>query len=105
MELPNTHGMALFADGGVMASKPYAASGAYIDRMSDYCSGCRYKPDVKLGPKACPFNYLYWDFLIRNEAKLKSNPRMAMPYRTLAKMDAERKAEIARQAAMFLDGL
>ncbi|WP_395662309.1 cryptochrome/photolyase family protein [Aestuariivirga sp.] len=105
VELPNTHGMALFADGGVMASKPYAASGAYIDRMSDYCSHCRYDPAVKLGPKACPFNYLYWDFLIRNEAKLKSNPRMAMPYRTLAKMDAERKAEIARQSKVFLDKL
>ena len=103
VELPNTHGMALFADGGVMASKPYAASGAYIDRMSDYCGHCRYKPDVKLGPKACPFNYLYWDFLIRNEAKLKSNPRMAMPYRTLAKMDGERKQEIVRQSKLFLD--
>jgi deoxyribodipyrimidine photolyase-related protein len=105
VELPNTHGMALFADGGVMASKPYAASGAYIDRMSDYCSGCRFKPEVKLGPKACPFNYLYWDFLIRNEGKLKSNPRMAMPYRTLAKMDSARKAEITREAARFLAAL
>ena len=105
VELPNTHGMALFADGGVMASKPYAASGAYIDRMSDYCDHCRYKPDVKLGPKACPFNYLYWDFLIRNEAKLKGNPRMAMPYRTLAKMEPERKADIQRHAGKFLDGL
>jgi deoxyribodipyrimidine photolyase-related protein len=105
VELPNTHGMALFADGGVMASKPYAASGAYIDRMSDYCAGCRYRPDVKLGPEACPFNYLYWDFLMRNEAKLKANPRMAMPYRTLARMDASRKAEISRQAGAFLDGL
>ncbi len=105
VELPNTHGMALFADGGVMASKPYAASGAYIDRMSDYCAGCRFKPEVKLGPKACPFNYLYWDFLIRNEAKLKANPRMGMPYRTLAKMEAERKADIVRQAATFLEGL
>ena len=105
VELPNTHGMALFADGGVMASKPYVASGAYIDRMSDYCDGCAYKPDVKLGPKACPFNYLYWDFLIRNEAKLKANPRMAMPYRTLAKMDEGRKAEIVKQARAFLDSL
>jgi deoxyribodipyrimidine photolyase-related protein len=105
VELPNTHGMALFADGGVMASKPYAASGAYIDRMSDYCAGCRFKPEVKLGPKACPFNYLYWDFLIRNEAKLKANPRMGMPYRTLAKMEAERKADIVRHAARFLEGL
>ena len=73
--------------------------------MSDYCSHCRYKPDVKLGPKACPFNYLYWDFLLRNEQHLKSNPRMAMPYRTLAKMEPDRKAEIARQAKVFLDGL
>ncbi len=86
VELPNTHGMALFADGGIMASKPYAASGAYIDRMSDYCGRCAYDPKVKLGPKACPFNLLYWDFLMRNEAKLKANPRMAMPYRTLEKM-------------------
>jgi deoxyribodipyrimidine photolyase-related protein len=105
VELPNTHGMALFADGGVMASKPYAASGAYIDRMSDYCTGCRFRPEVKLGPRACPFNYLYWDFLIRNEAALKSNPRMGMPYRTLAKMDAERKADIVRHAEKFLNSL
>ncbi|MCX7349704.1 MAG: cryptochrome/photolyase family protein [Alphaproteobacteria bacterium] len=105
VELPNTHGMALFADGGVMASKPYAASGAYIDRMSDYCDGCRFKPEVKLGPKACPFNYLYWDFLIRNEAKLKSNPRMAMPYRTLAAMAPDRVAQISAESTKFLDGL
>lgn len=105
VELPNTHGMALFADGGVMASKPYAASGAYIDRMSDYCDRCAYDPAVKLGPKACPFNYLYWDFLMRNEAQLRKNPRMAMPYRTLAKMEAERKAEIAREAKAFLEAL
>ena len=105
VELPNTHGMALFADGGVMASKPYAASGAYIDRMSDYCGGCAYDPAVKLGQNACPFNILYWDFLIRNEAALKSNPRMAMPYRTLAKMETSRKAQIEREARAFLDGL
>jgi deoxyribodipyrimidine photolyase-related protein len=105
VELPNTHGMALFADGGVMASKPYAASGAYIDRMSDYCGGCAYKPEVKLGPKACPFNYLYWDFLIRNEARLKANPRMAMPYRTLAKMGADRREQIAAQARDFLNSI
>jgi deoxyribodipyrimidine photolyase-related protein len=105
VELPNTHGMALFADGGIMASKPYAASGAYIDRMSDYCAGCAYDPSVKIGQKACPFNVLYWDFLMRNEAALKSNPRMAMPYRTLAKMEVSRKAQIEREARAFLDGL
>ncbi len=93
VELPNTHGMATFADGGVMASKPYAASGAYINRMSDYCAGCAYDVKARLGDHACPFNALYWDFLIRHETRLKRNPRMAMPYRGLAAMaDAERAA-------------
>ncbi|MCZ8181591.1 MAG: cryptochrome/photolyase family protein [Beijerinckiaceae bacterium] len=105
VELPNTHGMALFADGGLLASKPYAASGAYIDRMSDYCTGCRYDPAVKSGPKACPFNYLYWNFLIANEKRLSGNPRMAMPYRTLAKMAPARRAEIVVEASAFLDSL
>jgi deoxyribodipyrimidine photolyase-related protein len=78
VELPNTHGMALYADGGLLGSKPYAASGAYINRMSDYCTGCAYDPKIKIGPRACPFNYLYWYFLMENETKLGSNPRMAM---------------------------
>jgi deoxyribodipyrimidine photolyase-related protein len=102
VELPNTHGMALFADGGLLASKPYAASGAYIQRMSDYCNGCRYDPKIKLGPQACPFNYLYWHFLIVNEDRLKPNPRMAMPYRTLARMTAEHRQQITQQAQAFL---
>jgi deoxyribodipyrimidine photolyase-related protein len=105
VELPNVHGMAIFADGGVMASKPYAASGAYIDRMSDYCGNCRHDPKLKSGPDACPFNPLYWAFLIRNEGKLARNPRMAMPYRTLAKMTPERKDQIRREAGDFLDSL
>lgn len=105
VELPNVHGMVLFADGGVLASKPYAASGAYIDRMSDYCSGCAYDVREKLGPKACPFNILYWAFLVRNERHLARNPRMAIPYRTLAKMPPERRARIAVEAEAFLDGL
>ncbi len=105
VELPNTHGMALFADGGLLASKPYAASGAYIDRMSDYCSGCHYSPTIKIGEKACPFNILYWDFLIRNQDKLGKNPRMSMPYSTLKKMDAGRKEQIHAEATAFLDGL
>ena len=105
VELPNVHGMVLHADGGLVGSKPYAASGAYIDRMSDYCRGCRYDPRLKGGPDACPFNYLYWNFLIVQEARLSRNPRMAMPYRTLAGMPAEKKRDIARDANMFLDGM
>ena len=105
VELPNVHGMALFADGGVMASKPYAASGAYIDRMSDYCGSCAYSPKEKLGPKACPFNYLYWDFLARNRPTLGGNQRLAMPYRTLATMPFEKREQIASEAKEFLDRL
>ncbi|GBD47489.1 cryptochrome/photolyase family protein [Methylopila sp. Yamaguchi] len=105
VELPNVQGMALFADGGMLASKPYAASGAYIDRMSDYCKGCRYDVKAKTGENACPFNYLYWDFLIRNEGTLGNNHRLAMPYRNLARMTTERVAEIRADAARFLDGL
>jgi deoxyribodipyrimidine photolyase-related protein len=105
VELPNVHGMVMSADGGLLASKPYAASGAYINRMSDYCADCAYDPAVKTGPKACPFNYLYWNFLIRNEKPLSANPRMAMPYRTLAGFPAERRAGIVREADAFLDRL
>jgi len=105
VELPNTHGMAMFADGGLLASKPYAASGAYIHRMSDYCSGCEYDVQARSGRKACPFNYLYWAFLIRNQTALAGNSRMAMPYRTLATWSEDRKAAIVRDAALFLDGL
>lgn len=102
VELPNTHGMALHADGGLLGSKPYAASGAYIDRMSDYCAGCAYDPKIKLGAEACPFNYLYWHFLIVNEGRLRSNMRMAMPYRSLARMAAEHREQITQQAEQFL---
>jgi deoxyribodipyrimidine photolyase-related protein len=105
VELPNTHGMALYADGGLLGSKPYAASGAYIDRMSDYCAGCAYDPKTRLGPRACPFNYLYWHFLIVNEARLKPNPRMALPYRTLSRMTDERRHQIVQAARGFLDQL
>jgi deoxyribodipyrimidine photolyase-related protein len=105
VELPNTHGMAMFADGGLLASKPYAASGAYIDRMSDYCRGCAYDVKRKTGEGACPFNYLYWAFLIRNERRLSGNARMAMPYRTLAGWTAERKAATVAEADGFLDAL
>ncbi|MCX8062966.1 MAG: cryptochrome/photolyase family protein [Anaerolineales bacterium] len=105
VELPNTHGMALFADGGLMASKPYIASGAYIHRMSDYCPNCVYDVKQKLGQNACPFNYLYWNFLLQQELRLRANPRLAIAYQTLQKMPAEQKQQIRHQAQQFLDAL
>lgn len=105
VELPNVHGMALFADGGLLGSKPYAASGAYVDRMSDYCGTCAYDVKAKAGEKACPFNSLYWDFLIRNEKRLSGLRRLAMPYRNLGRFSKERVAEIRADAQRFLDGL
>lgn len=105
VEMPNTLGMAVFADGGKMASKPYAASGAYIDRMSDFCGACAYDVKRKTGEGACPFNALYWAFLIRNRDVLKGNPRLAMPYRTLEGWDEARRAEYTEAAEAFLDGL
>ena len=105
VELPNVSGMVLYADGGLLASKPYAAGGAYIDRMSDYCSSCRFKVKQKNGPDACPFNYLYWDFLIRHRDKLNKNPRLGMIYRTLDKMAEDKQQTIVKDAALFLNSL
>ena len=105
VELPNTLGMSQFADGGLLASKPYAASGAYIDRMSDYCAGCAYKVKVKHGEDACPFNYLYWDFIARNEEVLRGNPRLGPVYRTWDRMKDETRRAHRASAARFLAAL
>ncbi|MGH6714317.1 MAG: cryptochrome/photolyase family protein [Bradyrhizobium sp.] len=105
VELPNVQGMSQFADGGLLASKPYASSGAYIDRMSDFCRSCAYDVKAKSGPTACPFNYLYWAFLIRNASVLKDNNRLAMPYRMLANWTEAERAAVSAEAASFLDQL
>jgi deoxyribodipyrimidine photolyase-related protein len=101
VELPNVTGMTLFADGGLLASKPYAAGGAYINRMSDYCKSCPYKVTGKTGPDACPFNYLYWDFLMRNREKLAGNQRVGMMYRNLDRMQEDTKKTIKESADQF----
>lgn len=105
VELPNSLGMSQFADGGLLGSKPYAAGGNYINRMSNYCSSCRYKVKVKTGDEACPFNYLYWDFLDRNRGKLSNSPRLGPPYRTWHRMDENRKSAVRESAKRFLDNL
>jgi deoxyribodipyrimidine photolyase-related protein len=102
VELPNTHGMALHADGGLMASKPYAASGNYINKMSNYCGSCAYKVQERTGPDACPFNFLYWDFVARNQKRLSGNPRMSIVYKALERMPPEEREKIAARAAQFL---
>lgn len=101
VSLPNVLGMSQHGDGGVVGTKPYAASGAYIDRMSDYCAGCRYDPKAATGESACPFTALYWDFLNRHEKRFEANARMRMQLVNLRrKDDAERKA-IVKSAAAF----
>ncbi|MDZ7600738.1 MAG: cryptochrome/photolyase family protein [Hoeflea sp.] len=104
VEMPNVVGMALYADGGFLASKPYAASGAYINKMSDYCAGCRFDVKQKSGKSACPFNYLYWNFLSVNESTLRQNHRMGLIMGSLGKMAPERFAEIEADSARFFDG-
>jgi deoxyribodipyrimidine photolyase-related protein len=101
----NVIGMVLHADGGYMATKPYAAGSGYINKMSNYCEGCRYRPDKKTGPDACPFNYLYWNFYALHEARFARNPRVGMMIKTWQKKPAAEKAEIRRQAEAFLSQL
>ena len=102
VELPNVSGMILFADGGYLASKPYAAGGSYINKMSNYCKNCAFKVTEKNGANACPFNYLYWDFMARNRGKLAGNNRISMMLKTYERMPQEKKDQIAQDAATFL---
>ena len=98
VELPNVLGMSQYADGGLMASKPYAATGKYIDRMSNYCKGCRYEPGESVGETACPFTTLYWDFLMRHAELLRKNPRMGLQVKNADKLPESRREEIADHA-------
>jgi deoxyribodipyrimidine photolyase-related protein len=101
--VPNVMGMGLWADGGRMATKPYVSGGAYIDRMSDYCAGCRYDPAQRVGDDACPFTTLYWDFVDRHRERLARNNRMARPVANLDRLkDLD---EVRRRARHVVRGL
>ena len=102
VEAPNVIGMSQFADGGVLGSKPYVSSGAYIDRMSDYCKGCAYRVKERTGPRACPFNLLYWQFLMRHRERFAGNPRMAQMYRTWERMEEGHRARVLEEAEALL---
>lgn len=101
VQLPNTHGMSQFADGGIIATKPYAASANYIDKMSDYCKVCVYDKKKRYGENACPFNSLYWDFFYRNQEKLQGNKRLSFVYKLLDKMKNSELQLITEQAAFI----
>lgn len=105
VEAPNTVGMSQWADGGVVASKPYVSSGSYIKKMSDYCSDCAYSVDTKVGEGACPFNLLYWHFLDRHRDRFKGNRRMGVVYSSWDKMAEDKRRQILSEAEDFLDGL
>ncbi|NVK11662.1 MAG: cryptochrome/photolyase family protein, partial [Gammaproteobacteria bacterium] len=101
VEAPNVIGMALSADGGLIASKPYVSSGNYINKMSSYCKGCRYKPTIKTGENACPFNALYWDFLDRHRDHYGRNNRLAFAYKNLDRKPSSEMEAIRRYAEML----
>ena len=102
VEITNTRGMGQYADGGIVGSKPYVSSAAYIDKMSHYCGTCHYNKSVRVGEKACPFNSLYWHFYSRHEAKLANNPRIGMTYNILSKMKPVEREALTEQANYYL---
>lgn len=103
VEAPNTLGMSQFADGGQLATKPYASSAAYLHRMGDHCAGCGYDRKDRLGTRACPFNALYWDFHMRHDGLLRRNPRIGMVYKQIDRMEESERAGIRAKAAELLN--
>ena len=101
VSLPNVLGMSQYADGGIVGSKPYCASGNYINGMSDYCKNCRYQPAKATGENACPITTLYWDFLARNRQRLASNRRMGFQFKNLERKDRAERRDIAKQAEVL----
>ena len=105
VEMPNTIGMSQFADGGKLASKPYVSTANYVNKMSNYCEGCHYSKNEKIGEKACPFNSLYWNFFLVNSEKLGKNPRLGIVYKQLRDMDRDLLKEIQSQAHQYIQNI
>ena len=105
VEMPNTRGMSQYADGGIIATKPYVSSGAYINKMSNNCANCHYNVKEKFGEKACPFNTLYWNFLDEKKEYFKKNQRMGMMMNMLGKMNPEELYKIKVKANEIIDNL
>ena len=103
VQLPNTRGMSQFADGGIVGTKPYVSSANYIHKMSNYCTDCQYDPKKRVGPGACPFNALYWNFLHEKREQLSANPRMGMMYRLLDQKDPEELNALCERAAQVIE--
>mgnify|MGYP000367409096 FL=1 len=103
VQLPNTRGMSQFADGGLIATKPYVSSGSYINKMSNYCSGCKYNVKERLGENACPFNSLYWNFLDDKRSQLATNHRMKMMYSVLNKFSNEELVAMKLRASKIIE--
>ena len=101
VEITNTRGMSQFADGGIVGTKPYVSTANYIDKMSDYCSGCTYDKNKRHGENACPFNSLYWDFYARHRERFAKNPRIAVMYKTLDAMSMEERQAIHNYAELL----
>lgn len=105
VEITNTRGMSQFADGGIVGTKPYVSSAAYIHKMSNYCEGCHYDKNKKTGEGACPFNSLYWNFYHQHESKLSANPRIGMMYNVWRKMDKDQQTSMIQQAEYYLENI
>jgi len=103
VQLPNTRGMSQFADGGLIATKPYVSSGSYINKMSNYCSGCKYNVKERLGENACPFNSLYWNFLDDKRSQLSANFRMKMMYSVLNKFSTDELIAMKLRASQVIE--
>ena len=103
--LPNVFGMGLNADGGIIATKPYIASANYIHKMSNYCRNCAFDRRGRTGEQACPFNFLYWSFILRHETLLRQNPRMTRNLLGLRHLDDEQRKQVKEDAVKFLDRL